>query len=83
MKPLSETEFGLRTDDGGFKPNMWVNISGGFLDKKLEIMDIYKSEVGDFPFPRSQKNIRALANLRACTVNLTEAEAFMSLKTIL
>ena len=80
---LSETEFGLRTDDGGFKPNMWVDISGGFLDKKLEIMDIYKSEIGDFPFPRSQKNIRALSNLRACTVNLTEAEAFMSLKTIL
>jgi LmbE family N-acetylglucosaminyl deacetylase len=80
---LSETEFGLRTDDGGFKPNMWVDISGGFLDKKLEIMDIYKSEIGDFPFPRSEKNIRALSNLRACTVNLTEAEAFMSLKTIL
>ena len=51
--------------------------------QKLEIMDIYKSEVGDFPFPRSQKNIRALASLRACTVNLTEAEAFMSLKTII
>ena len=46
-------------------------------------MDIYKSEIGDFPFPRGQKNIRALSNLRACTVNLTEAEAFMSLKTIL
>lgn len=80
---LSETEFGLRTDDGGFKPNMWVELSGGLLDKKIEIMNIYNSEIGEFPFPRSEKNIRALSNLRACTVNLTEAEAFMSLKTIL
>jgi hypothetical protein len=34
MKPSPKTESGLRTDDGGFKPNMWVDISGGFLDKK-------------------------------------------------
>jgi LmbE family N-acetylglucosaminyl deacetylase len=30
---LSETEFGLRSDDPGFKPNFWVDISE-FLEKK-------------------------------------------------
>jgi N-acetylglucosamine malate deacetylase 1 len=34
---LSETEFGLRTDDPGFKPNLWIYISS-FLDQKVEIM---------------------------------------------
>jgi len=79
---LSETEFGLRTDDGGFKPNMWVDITH-FMDKKIEIMKVYKSEIGNHPFPRSEKGIRALALLRGLSANLEYSESFICLKSIL
>jgi N-acetylglucosamine malate deacetylase 1 len=78
---LSETEFGLRPEDGGFRPNFFVDISG-YLDKKIEIMKHYEGELGEHPFPRSEKNIRALSTLRGATVGVMSAEAFMSLKEI-
>ena len=79
---LSETECGMRTDDPGFKPNMWVDITH-FMDKKIEIMNVYKSEVGNHPFPRSEKGIRALALLRGLSANLEYSESFICLKSIL
>ena len=78
---LSETEFGMRTDDPGFKPNMWIDISA-YIERKIEIMKIFKSEIGDHPFPRSIENIKALSNLRGSFVSCTNAEAFMILKEI-
>jgi len=76
---LSETEFGLRPDDVGFKPNLWIDISN-YLDQKIEIMQLYKGEIAEHPFPRSEKNIRALATLRGATVGVDAAESFISLK---
>jgi LmbE family N-acetylglucosaminyl deacetylase len=78
---LSETEFGMRTDDPGFKPNMWVDISA-YIERKIEIMKIFNSEIEDHPFPRSIENIKALSNLRGSSVSCTNAEAFMILKEI-
>jgi LmbE family N-acetylglucosaminyl deacetylase len=79
---LSETEFSIRTDDGGFRPNLWVDISS-YLEEKIKIMRLYKSEMGEHPFPRSEKNIRALATLRGATARLDAAEAFISIKEIM
>jgi len=76
---LSETEFGLRTDDPGFKPNLWIDISS-FLDQKVEIMKIYQSEVADHPFPRSIDCIVSLAKLRGSTIAVNFAESFISIK---
>ena len=76
---LSETEFGLRTDDGGFKPNFWVDISQ-FMDKKLEIMKIFESELKEHPFPRSLVSIKALAMLRGSTSGCKFAESFCLIK---
>ena len=78
---LSETEFGIRPDDPGFRPNLFVDVSG-FLDRKLEIMSIYASEMAPFPFPRSDVALRALAQLRGTQCGATAAEAFMMLKEI-
>lgn len=79
---LSETEFSMRTDDPGFKPNLWIEISA-FLDRKIEIMKIYKSELAKHPFPRSIDSISALAKLRGATAGFHCAEAFMSIKETL
>jgi LmbE family N-acetylglucosaminyl deacetylase len=78
---LSETEFGLRPDDPGFKPNLFTDISP-WLTKKIEIMRMYLGEMGEFPFPRSEECIRALAVLRGSQAGVQAAEAFMILKEI-
>lgn len=78
---LSETDFGLRPDDPGFRPNLYEDISG-FIDKKIEIMAKFEGEMGHFPFPRSEECLRALATLRGAQANCQAAEAFMILKEI-
>lgn len=75
---ISETGFGL--DPGHvFSPNVFVDI-GEFLDRKLDIMAVYKSEIGAFPFPRSLESIRALAILRGSHGGFSAAEAFQLLR---
>lgn len=78
---LSETEFGLRPDDPGFRPNLFVD-GTPWLERKLEIMRLFKGEMGDFPFPRSAECLRAQAMLRGSQAGVRAAEAFMVLKEI-
>lgn len=75
---LSETDFGLGTEQG-FRPNVFVNIEP-YLEEKLRAMDIYASELGEFPFPRSHEAIRALATLRGAASGFKAAEAFELLR---
>ena len=79
---ISETEFAPPLNENIFKPNCFSNISN-FIDRKIEIMKIYKSEIREHPFPRSAKNIRALATFRGATAGVEYAEAFMVLKEII
>ena len=82
METLSETEFAPGVKEDAFVPNLFVDISK-YLDKKIEIMKIFKSEIGERPFPRSERNLRALATLRGATCRCEYAESFMLLKEIL
>jgi LmbE family N-acetylglucosaminyl deacetylase len=75
---ISETGFGLDAESI-FRPNYFVNISD-FLERKLEIMAIYESELSAFPFPRSVKAIRALAAIRGAMSGFEAAEAFQLLR---
>ncbi|MFD2229732.1 PIG-L deacetylase family protein [Alkalimarinus sediminis] len=79
---ISETDFGMKPEDGGFRPNVYLDITP-YLNKKLDILDVFESEVGEFPFPRSRKALEALAALRGVQSNCNAAEAFMLLKEIL
>jgi LmbE family N-acetylglucosaminyl deacetylase len=78
---LSETEFGLNPVENPFKPNLFVNISE-HLDSKLSLMQIYSSELGEHPFPRSLDAIRALALLRGAQMGVQAAEAFQILRDL-
>ena len=78
---ISETEFAPPLPEKVFIPNYFVDISE-FFDKKLEIMQVYQSELGEHPFPRSNKNIEALATFRGATVGVKFAEAFQVVKII-
>jgi len=75
---ISETDFALNQDNA-FRPNYFFDISE-YLERKLEIMAVYKSELGDFPFPRSNEAIRALAALRGSAAGFKAAEAFQLLR---
>ncbi|MAD91473.1 MAG: GlcNAc-PI de-N-acetylase [Gammaproteobacteria bacterium] len=81
FETLSETEFSLRVDGEHFRPNVFVNIEK-YLTQKIEIMEQFKSEMGEFPFPRSAQAIQALAKYRGVQAGCESAEAFMLLKEI-
>ena len=70
----SETEFNF-VENRVFRPNVFVNISL-YIDDKIEVMKNYASEMGEFPFPRSEKTLRALAILRGSQSGFDSAEAF-------
>ncbi len=78
---LSETEFGLEPNKR-FQPNVYVNIEG-FLERKLQAMSIYSTEIQKFPFPRSNEAISALAVLRGSNSGCREAEAFELLRELI
>ncbi len=79
---LSETDFDINPVHLCFRPNVFVDISP-FLEKKIQIMKIYNSEMGAFPFPRSEEAIRAQAALRGIASGFKAAEAFVLLKEIM
>lgn len=79
---LSETEFGLATNDTGFRPNVFTNITP-YTKRKWEIMQVFASEIGEFPFPRSFESIDALHKLRGSTAGCEAAESFMLLKEVI
>ena len=81
MEVLSETEFSVSTKEDSFIPNVFVDISN-YMDRKIETMKIYESEMDIHPFPRSERNIRALATYRGAASNCNYAESFMLLKEI-
>lgn len=78
----SETDFGIDPAKAPFRPNLFVDMSA-HLEGKINIMKTYDGEMGDFPFPRSEQAIRALAQIRGGQAGCEAAEAFMVLKEII
>jgi LmbE family N-acetylglucosaminyl deacetylase len=79
---LSETGWNLPSADRAFIPNAWSDISETFADK-LEAMRCYRSQVCEFPHPRSPEAIEALARFRGSTVGLRYAESLMAVRLVL
>lgn len=77
---ISETEFAPALPEKVFIPNCYIDISDQ-MEEKLQLMNIYASEMGSHPFPRSSKNIEALAIFRGATCGVLRAEAFQILKS--
>ena len=62
--------------DSFFKPNVFLNIDD-YIEKKLKILGIYKSEVKKYPHPRSIEGAEIYAKFRGLMCNKKFAEAFM------
>ena len=78
---LSETGWNYPTADKAFIPNVYEDITG-FLDRKIQAMELYETKIENPPHPRSAEGIRALAKYRGGTVGVDCAEAFMCLRII-
>ncbi len=76
---LSETEWNIPSVENAFIPDTWNDISD-FIQKKQEAMRCYKSQLSDFPNPRSIEAIEALAKLRGSTIGYKYAESFMTIR---
>lgn len=76
---LSETDASLTANVWPFNPTVFVDV-GSFLEEKITIMKLYRSELRDFPFPRSECGLRSLAALRGIASGFVAAEGFMLLR---
>lgn len=78
IEALSETEFAPAISASSFCPNVYVDITD-YIEKKLEIMSIYDTEMMEEPLPRSLSSIKALARVRGSRAGVMYAEAFQLL----
>ena len=79
---LSETNWNAPHVTPGFLPNVYVDIAET-LDRKLEAMTCFASQLYNFPHERSIEALRALAMLRGSTVHRPATEAFVSIRQVL
>ena len=73
MEILSETD--QAQQENCFSPNIFIDISS-YIEKKIDIMSIYKSEMTSAPFPRNETAIKGLAAYRGATAYQKYSEAF-------
>lgn len=78
---ISETDALTSLIESAFLPNTFVDISN-YIGKKLEILSIYKSEIMEYPLPRSLDSMKALARVRGSQIGVEYAEAFISVREI-
>ena len=77
----SETHWNFHAVEGGFLPNVWIDITNT-LEKKLKSLVCYQSQIRAFPDCRSIDSIKALAQWRGSQVNVAAAEAFILVRKI-
>ncbi len=64
-----------------FKPNYFVSLDRQQIDKKIESLNFYKSEMRDFPNPRSSEGIETLAKFRGMQIGKNYAESYEMLRS--
>jgi LmbE family N-acetylglucosaminyl deacetylase len=65
-----------------FVPDTWVDI-GAVLDRKIEAMACYESELRDYPHPRSKQALRHKAHAYGNQCCMDAAETFMTIRRVL
>ena len=76
---LSETEWGQAL--APFIPTVYNNISTS-IEQKIQAFQAYKTELREFPHPRSIEGINSLAKKRGSEINVEYAEAFVLIREI-
>ena len=76
----SETHWNASYLEPGFTPNIWVSLSESQLERKLDALCGYASQMYPFPHARSVKAIEHLARWRGSQQGLDAAEGFVLIK---
>lgn len=79
---LSETHLAAPYLHPPFQPNVFVNITP-HIDRKVEAMQAYQSQIQPGHLPRSAEALRALARVRGTHIGVEAAEAFVLLRETL
>lgn len=74
----SATDWNAPTSANVFLPNVFVDISGSYAEKKYAAMGCYATELRDYPHPRSIEALRVLDQANGVHVGLKAAECFMA-----
>jgi len=78
----SSTDQSVKTHNNIFTPNFYYKITSNELQTKINALNCYKSEMRDYPHPRSSKGIEVLARYRGMECGTEYAEAYMCLRNI-
>jgi LmbE family N-acetylglucosaminyl deacetylase len=78
---LSSTDAAPPRLERAFVPNVFHDVSEQ-IERKLQVMDLYQSEVQQGSMPRSVEALRALARVRGAAIDVPYAEAFMLVREI-
>lgn len=78
----SSTEWSFQQFTPHFRPSVFFDI-GGTIDKKIEAIKMYDSEVRSFPHPRSPEALKTCARRWGSVVGLQYAESFELIRSII
>jgi LmbE family N-acetylglucosaminyl deacetylase len=79
---VSETNWNAPYVTPGFHPQVFIDI-GSQLQRKLDAMAMFRSQLRVFPHERSLETLQALAVVRGTSMHRSAAEAFVAIRHIL
>ena len=78
----SSTEWNAQTATNVFLPNWYEDITGDYAEKKYKAMECYRTEIREYPHPRSIQYLRTADAAEGNRVGLLAAESFILLRSI-
>lgn len=78
---VSETHWNAPYLEAGFVPHVWADISRQ-IERKVEALTCYESQMNPFPHARSIEAVRSLAKWRGSQVSVAAAEAFVLIREL-
>jgi len=81
MEIPSSTEWNSFSKETAFVPNVFFDVTET-IDKKVEAMSLYQSELRKYPHPRSLDFIKELAKTNGIKVGLNYSENFMLIRSV-
>lgn len=78
----SSTEWNVQTKNAVYTPTVYVDIDGEYAIKKYQAMACYKTELRDYPHPRSIETLTILDKATGLQVGLKCAESFIAHRII-
>ncbi|WP_427338095.1 PIG-L deacetylase family protein [Caloranaerobacter sp. DY30410] len=77
----SSTEWNFKYEDNIFKPNVFIDIEDTIKDK-LDAIACYKTEIRDYPHPRSLKALKIIAQRWGIIVGKKYVEVFELIRKV-